>query len=286
MNASYENCCIEQGTKDWLDLRKTKITATDASTILGLNPWKTKYQLYLEKTSDANFSPLNAAMQRGIDLEPRARLEYTLITGIHVEPKVIMKDWQMASVDGLSDDGFHLVEIKCPGVATHEIALNGEIPAYYYPQLQHQMHVCELSNMHYFSFDGKSGALVTVVRDQEFIDKMNIAEREFYECLLKKDPPELCEKDAISMEGNLDWAECANRYIRCQKAIQELEKEQEFLRNQLVFMARGRNCKGYGISLTKMEVKGSVDYTKIPEISSVDLDLYRKPPSTRWRITG
>ena len=43
---------MQQGTPEWLALRKTKITATDACVIMGSSRWKTKTQLYREKLSD------------------------------------------------------------------------------------------------------------------------------------------------------------------------------------------------------------------------------------------
>lgn len=180
---------IEQGTTQWLDLRKTKITATDASVIIGAYPWKTAHQLYHEKISDTHNTYTNSAMQRGIDLEPMARDLFMLETGIDVSPAVIVRDWAMASLDGISSCGKYVVEIKCPGKKTHEIALSGKIPDYYYPQLQHQMYVCDVDEMYYYSFDGMNGVVVVVVRDDEFIEKMIVAEKHFYDCIINKIPP-------------------------------------------------------------------------------------------------
>jgi len=243
-------------------------------------------QLYNEKALDMSSGFCNDAMRRGIAMEPGARLQYTFDTGTHVEPAVLIKEWQMASVDGLSEDGTILVEIKCPGISVHEMARLGKVPEYYYPQLQHQLCVCDLDKMHYYSFDGSAGILLEVFRDDAFIKNMVDCEREFYQRLIDKIPPEPEENDCVSMDGNIDWLECSQRFLRCKKAIEELEKEQEFLKNQLIFISRGNTCKGNGISLSKMTVKGSVDYSSIPELSAVNLDKYRKPESVRWRISG
>lgn len=174
---------IIQGSDQWLELRRTKITASDAAVIMGLSPWKNKIQLYYDKKNKIE-SNKTSAMQRGIDLEPIARDLYEIKTGIEVIPKVILKDWAMASLDGMSVCGNHIVEIKCPGKKDHDLALQGKIPEYYYPQLQHQMYVCNLSTVDYFSFDGFDGVIVNIKRDHEFIARMIIAELEFYECLM------------------------------------------------------------------------------------------------------
>ena len=50
---------IIQGSQEWLDLRKTKITATDACVIMGESSWKTIIQLYEEKISQENNTFVN-----------------------------------------------------------------------------------------------------------------------------------------------------------------------------------------------------------------------------------
>ncbi len=158
-----------QGSDEWLELRKIKITATDASIIMGVNPWKTPLQLYKEKTSDISNTYTNERMQRGLDLEVEARELFIIQTGIEVQPKVIVKDWLMASLDGMSECGNYVVEIKCPGEKDHALALKGKVPDHYYPQLQHQMYVCDVNEMYYFSYDGLDGVIVNVQRDDNYM---------------------------------------------------------------------------------------------------------------------
>src|SRR5271155_5193386 len=186
---------LQQGSQKWLDLRKKKITATDSCIIMGASHWKTRIQLYQEKISDSNPLYMNERMQRGIDLEPIARDLFILKMGILVYPRVIVKDWAMASLDGISDDNKCMVEIKCPGEKDHNEALMGRIPDHYYPQLQHQMYVTDAQEMYYFSFDGLDGVIVNVKRNQVYIDKMVEEEIKFYECIVNKIPPESSEND-------------------------------------------------------------------------------------------
>lgn len=250
---------------------------------MGCNPWKTKHQLYLEKTANANYSPMNAAMQRGLDLEPTARFQFTLMTGVHTEPAVFVKDWQMASVDGISEDGTALIEIKCPGEKDHSLARFGKIPQHYYPQVQHQLEVCGLDKMYYFSFDGQEGLIVEVFRDQEFIDRMNASEWEFYQRLINKNPPEE-EKPDFEIRNDEHWQDCAARYVRCKRAIFDLEKELDYLKEQLVYMAADCNSKGCGVTVSKITIKGKVNFACIPELEKVDLEKYREPSRDQWRV--
>lgn len=180
---------LEQGCEEWFQLRKTKITATDAPVIMGASPWKTIDELYCEKTSDTPNGKPNDRMKRGTDLEPVARELFAIQTGLEIYPKVVVKDWCMASMDGLSPCCKYAVEIKCPSEKAHEIAVCGEVPTYYYPQLQHQIWVCDLDMIYYYSFDGIDGVIVEVQRNEEYIENMIKEERKFYECILDRRSP-------------------------------------------------------------------------------------------------
>lgn len=277
---------IIQGTPEWLAVRKTKITATDAPVIMGSSHWKTKIQLYHEKISN-DVKPLymNERMQRGVDLEPIARSLFTIQTGIEVEPKIAIKDWAMASLDGISACGNYIVEIKCPGEKDHAIALAGKVPDHYYPQLQHQMYVCDVQMCYYFSFDGADGVIVEVKRDDKYIAKMVEEEKKFYECLVSKTPPEPSETDYIERNDAL-WELHASNWKNLMQAKKQLEKEEEELRRQLIFLSGESNTKGTGISLCQIQRKGNVDYSKIPELKGVNLEQYRKESINSWRITS
>lgn len=276
---------MEQGSDEWLALRKSKITATDACVIMGASHWKTKSQLYNEKKSDVNPLYTNERMQRGIELEPVARELFCLQHGVVVKPQIIVNDWAMASLDGMSDDGFTLVEIKCPNDKDHAIAVSGRVPDHYYPQLQHQMFVSGVDFMFYFSFDGFDGVAVRVDRDNDYIEKMGKEEMKFYECLINNTPPEPDEDDYI-LRSDLDWENVAYSYRTVSDQIKELEKEQEFLRNQLIELSGQSNCKGAGLALCQIERKGNVDYSKIPALKDIDLEQYRKPGVCCWRISA
>lgn len=274
-----------QGSQEWHDLRKTKITATDACAIMGVSPWKTPLKLYNEKISQENNNFVNDAMKRGIELEPIARDLFCLKTGLTVYPKVVVNDWLMASLDGMSECGKYIVEIKCSGEKDHLIALSEKVPDHYYPQLQHQIYVCNVDFAYYFSFDGLDGCIVKVERDDKYISKMIKEEKKFYDCLINKEPPEPNENDYIERDDEL-WDIYASQWKNTIQKIKELELQEKELRNELIYLSGESNSKGAGISLCKINRKGSVDYSKIPELMNVDLEQYRKPQSTCWRINS
>ena len=133
---------LEQGSPEWLSWRKMVITATDASIIMGNNPWDTPYSCWQRKLGLIEEKKSNEAMERGKRLEPEARDKFNALHGFNMEPAVVEStehEFLGASLDGITLLGGMLLEIKCGGSKLHDMAVRGEIPAYYRDQMQHQL---------------------------------------------------------------------------------------------------------------------------------------------------
>lgn len=276
---------IEQGSAEWHALRKKHITATDASIIMKSNHWKTPVQLYNEKISNEPPTPPNDAMKRGTDLEPIARELFEIQTGIEMKPSVVVKEWAMASLDGMSYNEDLILEIKCPGPKDHAIALKGKVPDHYYPQLQHQMYVTDLKEVFYYSFDGIDGVTVVVKRDDDYIEKMLEKEKAFYECLVTLTPPEMSDDDYVNFNEDEVWASYVSMHKNFSDQIKYLEKKKDDVKAQMIELSNGFNSKGNGATLTYVTTKGRVSYDKVPQLQGIDLEQYREPSRQEWRLT-
>lgn len=142
---------IIQGSPEWFAIRLGKVTASRvadvvAKTKTGPGASRANYmaELIAERlTNEPAEKFTNAAMQWGTEKEPDARAAYEFRTdatvteiGFVVHPKI---DASGASPDGLIGDN-GLIEIKCPGTATHlETLLGQAVPAKYLTQMQWQM---------------------------------------------------------------------------------------------------------------------------------------------------
>jgi len=276
-----------QQTDEWLEMRKNHIGASDAPVIMLVSPWKTPAMLWEEKMGIKMRVPATEAMNRGLQLEEKARVEFEKETGIYVFPQILKHpkiEYMIASLDGIDIEHKNIVEIKCVNREDHAIAKSGNVPEKYYPQMQHQMEVCELDQAYYYSFDGEKGVIVIVKRDDKYIEKMIKKEDEFYECMQDFVAPPLTERDYVIKNDNA-WIVAAKEYIDLQTKMNSLEERQSYLRSQLIDMSNNRNCRGSGIKLQRIVRRGSVDYSKIVEIIAVDVEKYRKAPVETWRIT-
>ena len=70
--------------EDWLRYRKCGITGTDAGAILGVNPYRSAFQVYHDKISDTTENIDNEAMRQGRDLEDYVAQRFTEATGLKV----------------------------------------------------------------------------------------------------------------------------------------------------------------------------------------------------------
>jgi putative phage-type endonuclease len=278
---------LEQGSDAWLSWRKTVITATDASIIMGNNPWTTPYICWQRKLGLIEEMKSNEAMERGKHLEPEAREQFIERHGIPMLPTVVestVYEFLGASLDGISQEGTSILEIKCGGSKLHDMAAKGEIPVYYQDQMQHQLLVTGADKCFYYSYDGKDGICIEVFPDPEFKAKFIPKARDFWRCVALNEAPALQDSDYKDMSNDPSWRQWATEYKKLCKQIKNLDETKESHRKELLKMCGNNSCLGEGIKVMKTTMRGRVDYDQIPEIKGVDLDKYRKESTTTWKI--
>jgi len=277
---------IEQGTPDWLSLRRNKVTATDTAKIMGLNPWCTAYQCWEEKLGFKESQTLNEKMKEGSLLEEEARNSFNDHMDTDYKPIVLehgKNAFQIASLDGMNSNN-RILEIKC-GVSSHEMAKRKEIAPYYQCQLQKQMYVADTDRIYFISFRSNDDWFYwEVYRDDKFIKEMNEKENIFYfENLMNLIPPEMTNKDYVIRE-DFQWSMHVEEYKNAKEQFNMWKAKEEHLRASLISLANGKSTKGLGVTVSKVIRKGVVDYNSIPEIKSIDLEKYRKEPTTYMSI--
>lgn len=287
---------MRQNSKEWLEMRKKYIGASDAPIIMQVCKWKvpdgrlkTPYLLWQEKTGIADFSMDSAATRYGKEMEEPARQAYEQLVDHIVSPDIVFHPehkFMMASLDGLSLDKTRAVEIKNAGKDDHETALNGRVPDHYYPQVQHQVEILfriyNITQIDYFSYHKGEGIIVTVDRDEEYIARMLEKEIEFWRCVQDLDEPELTDADFVERDNA--WQECASRLWEVKQEKRALQTEEKALEAMLKDYSEGVNSRAGGYRYTKSTIPGRVDYKAIPELLNMNLDGYRKKPTERWTL--
>ena len=173
----YSQSFFKQGTAEWLEQRRSFLTASDVAGVLGNCVFKDRKAVYGQKIGTILPEVQTQAMKHGTDNEPTARKLYEQLTGKKVIQFGLLTGSESsyflaASVDGITTDGV-VVEIKCPYSRS---IVQGEIPGYYHDQIQTQLEVTNLDVAHYFEYNSTSGDtnLVIVKKDPNW---MNIQTR-------------------------------------------------------------------------------------------------------------
>lgn len=183
---------FEQGTNEWLEWRLNGITATEASTALGVNKWSTPLMVYKNK----------------LDPQPHEKSKYEEWGNILEDPIKFKKfavehpefdvrqgacysdDWRKCSLDGeLWQDGkfVAILEIKTGR------SMKGwdPVPPYYYAQVQWQMHVTGVHKC-YFAvlLNGCDYFEREVDYDPHYCEELEAACLKLWECIKTKTPPD------------------------------------------------------------------------------------------------
>jgi putative phage-type endonuclease len=194
---------LPQNSAEWLKWRLAGLGASDAPVVMGVSPFTTRFELWLEKTGlgeRPEFHP-NAvkAMARGTLLEPLAREEYEKsVGGIKFDALNVIHeryDFIRASLDGYNASVNRIVEIKCPGKADLAEAAKGRVPKKYLPQVQLQLLVTGAVACDYFTFDGVRGSSIEVLPDPAYQAKLEAELVQFWHLVKTGTPPELSLKD-------------------------------------------------------------------------------------------
>ena len=283
---------LDQRSSEWLELRRSKIGASDCAAILGKSRYKSPRMLWKQKMEGTS-TPMNPAMQKGIDLEPEARLYFEQKFGASFPSSVALHDeysWMMASFDGFNAERDAVLEIKVVGKKTFEEVEKGIIPVEYEWQVQHQMCVSgagmALLAFYYKTEDELKAIEVGVGRDEAMIAELVEKEGAFYHInMLGYIEPEASDMDAIERK-DASWYALALKYRGVKERREALEEEEKSLKEMLIELAGGESCQGYGVRATRYQSEGRVDYKKVPQLEDVDLTPYRSAASFHWRITS
>jgi putative phage-type endonuclease len=278
---------LQQGSQEWLEWRKTRITASDVPIIMGESPWASPFMLWEQKLGLRAPQETNSSMQRGKDLEPIILAQCEELFNCKFKPTVMectSYEWMGASLDGISDDESILLEIKAPNREDHESARKGIVPQKYVGQLNHILFVSNHNSIHYVSFHNGDIETIEYQRNETYITDMLEQEAFFWDCLQEFNPPPLTDRDFVE-NNSMEWMMLAEDYRRVTKDLKDLEAKQKDLRDKLIGLSQDRSTRGSGLKLTRFMRRGNIRYQEIPELQTINLEQYRSKPSVQWRIS-
>lgn len=185
----------------WLAVRQTGIGSSDAAASVGLNPYKSQLELWMEKTGRLVHAAQpddddNSPLFWGTVLEPIVAEHYAKRTGFKVRRvNAVLQHpthtWMLANLDRevVGSDEVQVLECKTAGINGAKLWKNG-VPEYVQLQVMHQLAVT-----------GQQAADVAVLvgghelrifrleRDEALIERLIQLEAEFWRHVTEDTPP-------------------------------------------------------------------------------------------------
>lgn len=273
-----------QGSEDWLEFRKGKISASMIAAIMGKCPFKSRLDAYLE-IKGLKTQPVTTAMQRGRDLESVALETLENKTGLLFRPAVFQHDeydWAIASLDGITLGnliGASIAEIKCPGKSSFEKMKIHGVPISYEYQMQWQMFVTGIKKCHFFAWTEWDTYEVIIEEDFPLQQEMLAAAKEFMVLLENETPPDPEEEEAVFCDDE-KFKDLEREYFNLDDEIKSLNVIKERIKLQLFDeFFDDIAVRGKFVIINRQSRKGSLDENKMRE-DGIDLTKYRKPTVT------
>jgi len=289
----------KQGSPEWHAARSKGLGGSDMAAVMGLNPYKTPFMLWQEKTGKVVNNIDSEKMQIGRDIEDFCAAQYTKRTGTKTRRSnkfKVHKDYPFigGSVDRLFniDGRLGVLEMKNVSNESFKNTFAGGIPDYYFIQIQTYLFVFGAQIAHLWVFvGGDHFELFTVARNEQVIESIIKAADRFWNVNVKmniaptltnlddvklKFPPENVQMGS-SMPANMDiYADCT-RLAEIKAKIKTLENEEEKIKmDVLQWMGDAEmliNDDGKPIATWKPQLRTSFDSKAF---KSENPDLYKQ----------
>lgn len=221
---------LEMTHDEWLLDRRRGIGGSDVSTILGLNKWKSAYQLWLEKTGQVELDHTNSEPAYwGNVLEEVVAKEFQERTGLKVRRRNQVFEHPLhpflrANIDRDVVGEKAILECKTANQYLAKEWEGDEIPISYLCQVQHYMNVMNYDHAYIaVLIGGQKFIWKRIERDQKLIDMITERLVEFWETnIIEGVEPPIDGSKAASDFLNERYSEEGKEEVRLPESFDEL----------------------------------------------------------------
>lgn len=263
--------------------RRTGIGGSDIGAICGVNPFRGKMEVYLEKVGAIESAEPNEAMLWGTILEPVIVKQFCERHNARIEVGIPMARMEghphiIFHADGLildhEDKPMALFEAKTSGAfarTTFGPSGTSEVPPSYNLQVQQGMAVFDLPRAFMaVLIGGQDFRVFEIMRDDELIADMIMVADNFWPCVVNREPPDIDgSKDSArylevlypqdsgaEIRADSYAIEWVGRLRQARKAIAKGEADELLARNKIVdHMEKATYLIGPGFKITHKKAK-------------------------------
>lgn len=290
--------------EDWLKIRKGYIGGSEAGAVVGLNPYKSAYTLWAEKTGKVPEFEGNLTTKVGSYLEDLVANLFTEETGKKVRRKnrvLVNEDYPFAcaDVDRMVVGEDAILEIKTTNsVPAMRLFRKGEYPEAWYCQMTHYLAVTGAKKAYLaVLIECRDFKIFELERDEEEIAALMRAEKDFWNLVQTDAPPTAdCLKStsdtlvAIYPTSNTDSVNLFGyenelaQYMAVSSQIKALEEQKDGFANRIKAYlgeaGRGES-EGYKVSWASSERKTFDSKAFAKDNPDVDMSKYYKVSNVR-----
>jgi len=294
---------LDMPREEWLELRKKGIGGSDSAAIVGLDRYRSPFDVYADKLGLKPEQPDNEAMRQGRDLEQYVAERFMEATGKKVRRRnAILQHpehhWMLANIDRWvvgENAGF---EAKTTSVLNRCKFSQGEFPPNYYVQCVHYMAVTGAERWYLAVLVlNKAFHVFTIERDEAEVQALIAAEKDFWENhvlkqipptpdgsestseLLKQMFPEAREREEVALYGH---EEKIQQYLELDARVKELTQERDAIKQELQLAladAEIGRAQGYVVEW-KNQVRQALDTARLKKEQAEIYANYLKPAQT------
>lgn len=298
---------LDMPREEWLKLRKGGIGGSDIGALMGVNPWNSPFNVFIDKTTDyiKDLSD-NEAIYWGTTLEDIVAKEFERRTGKKVaRVNALLQSeetpFAYANIDRRIVGEEAGLECKTTNAFNSEEWKNGEVPASYICQCQWYMYVTGFKKWYIACLiGGQKFVRYELIRDDELIKFMLEKAKEFWENnVLKNEAPPMDGSASCSEylneaypedngESVMFTSECIT-YIEQLAEIKKQEKELKTQKNDLenkikqyLGEAQSGVCEKYTVTWKTQNGAPKLDKEKLAkEIGAEFLGSFYTPTTVR-----
>lgn len=184
--------------EQWLRLRRRGIGGSDAGAVMGVNPYQSILELWMDKTNQLVIEkPETESAYWGKLLEPVVREEFTKRSGLPVQlvPFLLQHEkhiFMLANLDGMVEDPVYgpcVFEAKTNSAYKSEEWQKG-IPDSYYAQLQHYLAITGWKGAYIAALIGGNDFIYRFIpRDEAYIERLINREEAFWNFVKMRQMP-------------------------------------------------------------------------------------------------
>lgn len=239
----------------WLKARMQGLGGSDALAAMGLDRWKTRLEVYLDKIDQAPEREQTDRMRWGQIVEASILEWFVERTGISVSRQGLLRSvertWQLASVDAVSADG-GIVEIKNTNHYRREEWEDDQVADGAEAQSQHYLDVTGRSHAWVVAqIGGEPPVIRRVERNDDLIADMRAMELELWQLIEARTPPALDGGKAaealikrlfptgvpgLQIEVDKEFLKLLRAHRLAQREESAAKKRKESLRDELAYL--------------------------------------------------